>query len=252
MPSVVVAWNDSRSGTSQIRTSVTLDFGLSWTAPNLLTDSLPVPNAYCCPQLTSGPNGEVGLVAQTRPSTGRAFCSYSVNGGLSWTEVDVFDHEATGAFAETAPAILFEPNYENFMVAWRDANPPGGPISNRSCIGGFRLCGITANGWDDVFNPATTALNFELSGFRDSFGAFVFLSVGSDDFALPDGRLWAMGPSPSLFEIIPLSPSGDGSTALLPNPFASFPPIGLTVRFSAFGTDGTGVNCVSDVFTFGL
>ncbi len=240
---VIVVWEDNRTGGDEIYAASSNDGGLTYNETQLST------TGGGFPRIVEAGDG-CDVVAWTSgnfPNTANA--SMTQDGGATWFgDTQISDNTGDVDFAE----VVWNDLYDNAIVAY--LSDDGG--ANDVYVGGFRAATVTPIGWDDIYNPASTVLGFDFSGFGNNGIAIIGLSAGTGPLPTPDGRLWNLGPTIGPFggpgfEAVLVG--GSGSTLQFPNIFAGGgPAVGLNVFYAAAGFAGTGADFLTDTFSFQL
>lgn len=224
---IVVAWEDDRTGTDEIYalwSSNRMTFANAIESPISLA-----PGAF--PRLAG--DDRTAVVEWTGSGfPDAALASISHDGGQSW-QLPVTLSQNTGDvdFAECA----YNSRYDNLISAWL-ADDLG---ADRVYAGGFRAASVFNNGW----GGNGRRMSFELRGFDpgDVLGIVSF-SLGNGPLILPrDGRDLGLT-ADGLFLGTLAEPiysaglnNGAGITPILPNVLLGLPPLGITVNYVAFG-----------------
>lgn len=185
--SILVAWEDDRTGTDEVYLAVSRDFGISWTEHQISYGG----GAY--PVLTgSGDQWAVAFAAGGFPE--RTEMAVSRDGAMSFLPATDLERGA-GADSDFIE-LAYNSLYGNFLVSWLD-DAAG---SNGVFVGGARPQTIQAV--SPSFAPGD-AIHFEASHFpaSDDGAMFaVFVSRGTGSYAVPygDGRSTGLATNPYL------------------------------------------------------
>ncbi len=247
-----LSWDDNRTGSDSLYVS-SAPGGTGW-RPDVVVAA--ADGGF--PAITGDPNGSlVGVVCTSDFDGSPEGCqaAFSDDLGLTWTtEQQYTDQPGNDAdFAEVA----YNATYRNFISTWlsNTGNPPASATANRIYVGGFRPQTCAPVGWDDIYNPASTTLSFDLRHFGGDTLAIIGLSAGTGPLTASDGRLFDLGPMIAPFGGPGFEATlvgGAGSTLALPNIFAGLgPAVGLDVFYGAAGFSG-GVSNLTDTFSFQL
>ncbi|MCH2101272.1 MAG: glycoside hydrolase [Planctomycetes bacterium] len=184
---LLVAWEDDRTGVDEVYLAVSRDFGISWIEHQISTDG----GAY--PVLS----GQGDLWAVSYSAGGfpeRTEMAVSRDGAMSF--LPAMDLELGGGADSDYVEIAYNSMYDNFVTAWLD-DASG---SNRVFTGGARS--QTLQAVSPSFVPGDV-IHFEASHFpiSDDGAMFaVFVSRGTGNYAVPygDGRSTGLASNPYL------------------------------------------------------
>ncbi len=242
---IIATWEDNRTGTDQAYSATFFGSGAAFVETAISTNGAEDPwivvsdAAHHDAIITWESTATFPRVVETRLST---------TSGNGWEPsiVTVSDNPGTVDFVTASYSAL----YANFVHAW--STRPQSTLELN--VGGFRPQSVNAIGWNDIHNPASTTLQWNIDGFGSDFFAFVLLSGGSGPTPLGSGRLIDLNADFSGFIGDPLFTvtlfGGVGSSLALPNPFAGTPPLGVTLYYGAVGFDGSVAGRITDSGSF--
>ncbi|MCA8941206.1 MAG: exo-alpha-sialidase [Planctomycetes bacterium] len=191
----------------------------------------------------------------------------SYDNGASWDTVTQADAgagdidqpgETTEGLPPNAPIVMNDYYHGNVLAAWLDDTLG----ANEAYVGGFRAATTTAIGWEDIFNPSETTLQWTFKGYQDKVIAGIVLSFGVGPTTL-DGRTVDMDPgflstwpAGSTIFLAPLT-NGAGATGSIPNVWPTLFPSGLVgvpllLNYTGLGYGSPSASITSDTSTFTL
>ena len=117
---VVVAWEDARDGSTDIRANASSDHGATWLASDLRLDTDALGSApSTAPSLAMRGSTVLAVWQDLRVDAGEIRFRKSVTGGTSWVGSDVrLDNRPAGFGASTTPRIVADSPYA--FVTWAD------------------------------------------------------------------------------------------------------------------------------------